>query len=179
MCFGSNPDVDSEVDIAVALNVAPTSQPTAQVLVGSGTSVAAGQVIADRERMRFEAVGLDADGDDIHLEVELRPAGSAFLGQATSVGSPVPSGSVASCTISLSPGSFDWQSRIVDSAGAGSAWTPFAGAGVADFRVEWSGSAGTACGSSASGGVTGILASLAFALALRRQLKSDPRRFPA
>jgi hypothetical protein len=93
----------------------------------------------NRADILLEASLTDADGDAVRLELEVRAIDIPFSNLATTSGSLVPSGTLASIIVpGLSVGEYHWQARAVDVGGRPSAWTSFGGNadGVRDFGIE-------------------------------------------
>ncbi len=90
--------------------------------------------------MKFTGTLADpVEGDQVKLEVELDPVGTAFAGDGLQAGALVDSGSAASVTISaLTPGPYHWRARTVDDEGATSAWVAFGDnpESIADFEIH-------------------------------------------
>jgi len=73
--------------------------------------------------LRFDATAGDPDTDAVMLQVELRPEGTPFTGQATDSGDFTASGGTVFCEVAPDAGTYGWQWRVVDSVGGASAWT--------------------------------------------------------
>ncbi|MBI2900454.1 MAG: hypothetical protein HYY17_09720, partial [Planctomycetes bacterium] len=102
----------------------------------------------------LRAVATDPEGGEWRLEVECAPVGTAFSGAATSTSAWTASGTQAEVASPiLAAGDYRWQYRLVDAAGAATAWTSFGGnaEGVRDFRVEPLSSTWSATGNFLSG----------------------------
>ncbi|MBX7120189.1 MAG: Ig-like domain-containing protein, partial [Gemmatimonadaceae bacterium] len=133
--FGAN--ASDAADLAVAIPDPPAS-PTllTQRRTDGTTDIALGGTTPETS-VRLGATVTDPDaGDQVRLEVELRPVGEALTNTATASSVPVAAGGIASVTI---PGLTDdtqyrWQARAVDQSGRASAWVRFSPSG-ATFRV--------------------------------------------
>jgi hypothetical protein len=137
--FGGNldnapPGTPADVDFIVntAGNTVPNAPAglnqftTADVIIASGAE--AGTTV------RFRATLSDAQLDGVRLQVEVRPLSTAFSNILSGESALVASGSAASVDVgNLPPGSYHWQSRVVDGSGSATAWTPFGGS--PDFTV--------------------------------------------
>jgi hypothetical protein len=86
-----------------------------------------------------KATPTDPDANPVKVQVEMRPAATAFTGVMTHESSFGVSGSPASVQIAGLSGSYHWQVRAVDSNGAASAWV--ANGGSPDFTANAAGGA--------------------------------------
>lgn len=139
VAFGGNPEVqvDYRIDIPEPPNL-PTS--LGQFRQNGQTVIAVGDS-TDQTTVVLKATVTDPDlGDQVRLEVEVRPVGVEFSNTATSASSLVASGATASASV---PGlatatNYHWQARAVDQAGRASPWIAFGGnsEGATDFRVR-------------------------------------------
>jgi hypothetical protein len=89
----------------------------------------------------FGATVSDTDGgQQVRLQVEVKPAGTAFNGTPSCQSPLVASGTAASCKLTtLTPGTgYHWRLRAADSRGGFSNWVSFAtnGEDAADFSVN-------------------------------------------
>ncbi len=129
---GGNPDF--VVDVPHPPN-APTALGQAR---GDGVGILTGASI-DTDVVILSGVGSDPDpGDMLRLEVEVRPVGLVFTGPTHS--SPaVPNGGQLQAIVGPLPGStaYHWRARVVDQAGATSAWVAYGGnaESATDFSV--------------------------------------------
>ena len=102
--------------------------------------------ITDENTVLFDGVVSDPDNNDVQLEVEVRPIGTAFTGTPTCTSDPaVASGSTASATCTgLSDGQYHWQARAKDSADITGQWLSAGGNPETspDFEVRTSGRSG-------------------------------------
>jgi hypothetical protein len=92
--------------------------------------------IGGRITFRGECVATvnDADGDNVTLEVEVRPAGTAFSNVATHTASGAAGSFLIASITGLADGDYHWQYRATDINGNASAWTPF---NVAAVHFTW------------------------------------------
>ncbi len=108
-----------------------------------------------------KATSTDPDANPVKLQVEMRPAATAFSGVMTHESIFGMSGSPASVQITGLSGAYHWQVRAVDSIGAASAWV--ANGGSPDFTANAAGGTtpvdtrdapnGDCSGSAGSGGI--------------------------
>jgi len=102
--------------------------------------------ITDENTVLFDGVVSDPDNDDVQLEVEVRPLGTAFTDTPTCTSGPaVPSGSTASATCTgLADGQYHWQARAKDSNDATGPWLSAGGNPETspDFEVRTGGRTG-------------------------------------
>jgi predicted phage tail protein len=79
-------------------------------------------------------------GQQVRLQIEVQPLGTAFAGTAHCQSALVASGTATSCSVGgLAPGTgYHWQTRTVDSRGGVSPWASYAmnGEDAADFAVN-------------------------------------------
>ncbi len=135
--FGANaPDA---VDFAIAIPDAPTAPASMTQRKSDGTTPIAAAGVTDESSVMLGATLNDLDaGDQLRLEVELRPLAQAFTNTATSTSVAVGPGNTATVTVAgLVDGvSYKWQARTVDQTARASAWTPFVPSGAA-FRTAF------------------------------------------
>ena len=100
--------------------------------------IAVGGVTAFKT-VEIRAAVTDPDGDQVHLEAEIRPVTVFFTGEPTVAGAPVASGQTAGVTWTGIPdGPYHWQVRTVDENGERSPWVSFGDNSevLADFRID-------------------------------------------
>ena len=115
------------------------SESLAQLLNDSATAIAIGASIS-QAGVVLRAVASDPDaGDSLHLEVEVRPVGTAFIGTPTAAGDRVANGAQAWVGVAglADNAAYHWQCRTVDQTGRIGAWVPFRSNSetAADFTV--------------------------------------------
>lgn len=139
-----------EADFSIRSNDGPAASTASQADADSGAGIGAGGQVNGTAGVRLQAVVDDPDGDRVRIEVEVRPAGSAFTGLPTAAGALVDDGGTAWVVVELPAGRYEWHYRGVDEFGAGTAWTAFAPEG---FSVAPLGSiGGRFCGAAAPAG---------------------------
>ena len=136
--FGGN--AESVADFHVSIPQAPAAPGGLIQLHADGVTTIATGGITDEATVLFQATLTDPDpGDQLRLEIEVRPVGTAFTNVATASSTPVASGSVGTATLAgvTDNVAYHWQARTVDQTGRASAWSSFGGNAetVADFRV--------------------------------------------
>ncbi|HSD31080.1 MAG TPA: Ig-like domain-containing protein [Gemmatimonadales bacterium] len=121
---------------------APTFQNQNQYQA-NGTTVIAVGADATSQTVVFKAQLNDVDpGDQLVLQVEAEPVGTAFDNNPSGVSAAVPTGATATVTLSglTIDTDYHWQLRAVDNGGAGrsTAWTPFGNnpESAADFHIS-------------------------------------------
>ncbi len=93
----------------------------------SVSGIQTGSTVPDLDLV-FSAMVTDADpGDQLRLELEIRPVGNAFTGTPTHTSAPSSSGdTVYTLAAGLSDNtSYHWQTRTSDETGRASDWVPF------------------------------------------------------
>lgn len=135
--FGGN--ATGATDFTISVPEAPSVPSTlVQRRTDDVTPIAAGGS-TEQSIVRIGATLLDSDpGDQVRLEVEVRPVGTAFSNAATVSSAPVASGAGAMVTVIglLDDVAYRWQARAVDASNRASAWVAFNGGGTA-FRVAF------------------------------------------
>ncbi|HEX4104475.1 MAG TPA: hypothetical protein VHZ04_03325, partial [Candidatus Paceibacterota bacterium] len=94
---------------------------------------------ADANSVRFEStVSSFFASDTLAMQVEVEPFTIPFTGKPTATSAIVPSGAVASTTVSgLAAGTYHWQARTVDAVnGSSSVWTEYRAVGNIDFNIQ-------------------------------------------
>jgi hypothetical protein len=88
----------------------------------------------------FRGTVSDPDaGQQVRLQVETQPVGTAFSGAVHCESPLVASGTATTCSVSsLTVGTYHWQARTVDSSGMAGAWASYAtnAETAADFKVN-------------------------------------------
>src|SRR5207302_559041 len=112
---------------------------TAQFQSDGVTAIPVGGTASGRSVI-FKATVTDPNpGDQLRLEVEVKPVGTAFNGVVTGTGPTVANGTVATAAVAgLSDNTaYHWRSRAVDQTSRASAWAPFGNnaESATDFRV--------------------------------------------
>jgi large repetitive protein len=138
VAFGGN--ADDAADVRVAISEPPLAPTNIGQFRSDGVTAIAVGAATDEPTVVFKGTVSDPDpSDQLRLEVEVRPFGSAFTGVPTAAGVLVANGTVASVTVTglADGGRYHWRVRAVDQATQTSDWVPFAGAGqtTEDFRV--------------------------------------------
>lgn len=154
--FGANPEDRDEVDIQTLPNLQPEALGFDQHRASTGATARRGELLWDETAVVFRVEAVDADGDFVQLLVEVQPAGAPFTSAPGSVftSGQLLGGGRLEVTAPLSPGSYHWRFKLVDSYGNHGAWTRFSESGSeADFVLRfYGGSLGdrNACGGSAA-----------------------------
>ncbi|MBI4422035.1 MAG: Ig-like domain-containing protein, partial [Gemmatimonadetes bacterium] len=111
----------------------------AQFRADSATSVLTGEATAS-STVVLRATLADPDGDQVRLEVEVKPVGAEFTGTGTAVSAAVSSGAGATARVSgLADGtSYHWRARAIDQTGRPGPWAAYGGNAEdeADFTVR-------------------------------------------
>jgi hypothetical protein len=133
VAFGGNPDF--VVNVLHPPNV-PTTLGQAR---GDGTGLLTGAT-TDTNVVLLGAVVSDQDvGDQLRLEVEVRPVGTAFSGPTHSSAAVVDGGALQ-VQVGPLPGatSYHWRARAVDQMGDSSSWVSYGGnsESAADFSIS-------------------------------------------
>ncbi len=136
--FGGN--AETAGDFRVAIPQAPAAPGALAQLKTDGTTAITLGGLTDEATALFRATLTDADpGDQIRLEVEVRPVGTAFSDAASGSSLPVATTGAATATITglADNVTYHWQARAVDQTGRASPWGSFGGnlETAADFRV--------------------------------------------
>lgn len=132
VAFGGNPDF--------AVNVLhPPNAPTTLGQATAGGAVLLTGATTDTNMVRLGAVVSDPDaGDQLRLEVEVRPLGTPFSAPTNS-SAPVVDGGALQVIVGPLPGatSYHWRARAVDQNGDTSSWVAYGGnaESAADFTV--------------------------------------------
>lgn len=136
VAFGANPETQADYVITYAT---PPDDPTGlgqyehnnQAIVPGGTTT--------QLTVTFKATISDPDGDQVKLEVEVRPFAIAFTGTPTDSSSLVTGGGQQQGQVSVSVVSstdYHWQARTADQGGKASGWVAFGTGTAPDFHVQ-------------------------------------------
>jgi hypothetical protein len=127
LSFGGNPDGEIDFTVNTSTNIVPADPANlSQHDTESGAPEAVG-FLDDDQTLFFKATVSDPNTlQTVTLEVEVQPVATAFTGNPTSVATAA----------GLADGSYHWQARAVDSAGASSGWVSFGG--NAETAVDFS-----------------------------------------
>jgi hypothetical protein len=138
VAFGGN--AETEADFSVTVPGQPSAPTAANQLRGdSTTGILLGSTI-DETVVVFSANLTDPDpGDQVRLELELRPATDNFIGLPTATSPLVTNGSTAFVRVTNvgDDTGYHWRVRAVDDGGAAGAWVSFGANpdGDVDFAV--------------------------------------------
>jgi probable HAF family extracellular repeat protein len=121
-----NEGVSASRSFTVAVNNPPNIPTGLGQFKSNGTTpIAVGDTI-DETTVVFKATVSDPDGNNVKLQVEVKPIGTAFSNVATTESSLVSNGLVAQLTVTgLPQGSYHWQARAVDGLDSPSLWVSF------------------------------------------------------
>ncbi|MGA2384408.1 MAG: invasin domain 3-containing protein, partial [Gemmatimonadales bacterium] len=117
-------------DFRIAIPRPPNLPAALAQLKNNGTTAIAVGATTDQSTVQFQVVVSDSDpADQVRLDVEVQPVGTAFVNAAGASSPLVAGGSVATATIAgLSDNvGYHWQARAVDQTGSAGAWTSFGG----------------------------------------------------
>src|SRR5690349_12382563 len=136
--FGGN--AESGADFSTSIPVPPNA-PTAlgQFQSDGSTAIPVGGSTTGRSAI-FKATVTDSNpGDQLRLDVEVQPVGTAFKNSPTGSGAPVANGGVATATLAglTDNTAYHWQARAVDQTGRAGPWVSFGNNAetATDFRV--------------------------------------------
>ncbi len=124
-------------DFTVVVNNPPAAPAgLGQFRIDGVTAIAVGGTTAQGSVIMRGTI-TDPDGDQVRLQIEVRPAATPFSNVATQTSGLVGSGSTVDVTFPIpGVGGYHWQARTVDASGAGSApWTLFNAAGTHFTRI--------------------------------------------
>jgi hypothetical protein len=178
-----------ERDVWLRRWVSPKIQELGQFESDGVTPVPLGATSENRQFMLKATPRREVSGNILMIEVELRPVGETFTGQATHLSTPVASGMTAAVnTSNLAVGAWHWRARTVTLLGPSGNWMSFGSnaENQADFTVApppplpdpVSDADGGGGGGGSSGGSCGLLGLeavavyLAIRLALRRRRRA-------
>src|SRR2546425_2768573 len=136
--FGGNSE--SAADFSTSVPVAPSAPTGLAQFQSDGTTAIGLGGTANGRSVTFQAVVTDPNpGDQLRLEVEAQPVGTAFSGTASGSGSSVANGGIATAVVAgLSDNtSYHWRARTVDQTNRSSDWVSFGSnpESATDFRV--------------------------------------------
>ncbi len=138
IAFGANPETDA--DFATTIPQPPALPADLVQLQSDGnTAIPVGGTAPGRSVI-FKATVTDPNpGDQLRLEVEVKPVGTVFNGVVTATGPSVASGAPATAALAgLSDNTaYHWGARAVDQTSRASAWVSFGNnaESATDFRV--------------------------------------------
>ncbi len=136
--FGTNGDPDGE-DFFTVVSLLPDLPSGLAQARTDGEELDPGDTTPERQ-VRISAAVSDPDGDDVGIEVEVKPVDVPFNETDLSRSSDVASGGTASVVVgNLTDGvSYHWRARTVDAVSLRSDWVSFGGNpdGEADFMVD-------------------------------------------
>jgi hypothetical protein len=128
VAFGGNGE--SAPDFRIAVPEGPSTPAGLGQLRSDGTTAVALGAVVPEGSLVFSGVLQDVDaGDQLRLEVEVRPVGTPFTGTPTGSSVPVTSGQTAAATIAGLPDDteYHWRARTTDQSGLSSGWVSFGG----------------------------------------------------
>src|SRR5882762_2125041 len=138
--FGGN--AEGAPDFSTAVPVPPDAPTGLAQFQGDGSTAIPVGGTAPNRAVFFKAAVSDPNPEDqLHLEIEVVPVGTAFRNGPTGSGTPVANGSIATAsnTVPLTDNTpYHWQARAVDQTGRSSdGWVPFGSnqESEPDFRV--------------------------------------------
>jgi adhesin/invasin len=126
--FGSNTDPD-DADFRTVVSDLPRAPTGLDQLLSNGTSIAVGGITSE-SIVDFRATVSDPDGDNVQLQVELRPVGEDFAGTPDAIASSAPfaSGTTITLPVPVSDRTdYHWRARAVDANGLEGPWVAFGG----------------------------------------------------
>ena len=159
MAFGTNADPGG-VDFVTVVSRLPDLPTVLAQARTDGTPIATGATTPERQ-VRTSATVSDPDGDDVRIEVEVKPVGTDFDGTPSGASGAVASGGTAEFTIGglTDDVSYRWRVRAADANNLFSDWVEFGGNGdEADFVVDVGASGVDPAASSVETDVTSISA---------------------
>ena len=121
------------------LNTAPLAPGLPEQYRADGVTAIALGGATSQSTVVVHAFLVDADGDSIRLELELKPIGVAFDGALSGISAFLPNGSDIYLAVgSIASGRYHWRVRATDSNGTSSTWSIYAGnpESDADFVVR-------------------------------------------
>ncbi|HYL22042.1 MAG TPA: carboxypeptidase regulatory-like domain-containing protein, partial [Gemmatimonadales bacterium] len=136
--FGGN--AESTSDFSTSIPVPPNAPTAMGQFQGDGnTAIAVGGTATGRSVI-FKATVTDSNpGDQLRLDVEAEPVGTAFKNSPSGSGAPIANGAIATATLAglTDNTAYHWQARIVDQTGRAGPWASFGNNAetATDFRV--------------------------------------------
>jgi hypothetical protein len=123
--FGTNPD--GQTDFAISNSNNPPGIPSgANQYKNDGTTVIPTGGDTNEMTVKFKATVSDPDLNTVKLQVEVKPRGVDFDGNASGESALVASGTQVTVTVSgLANGQYVWRYRAIDSFGHAGFWTDF------------------------------------------------------
>jgi hypothetical protein len=136
--FGGN--AESVTDFSTSIPVPPNAPTVLGQFQSDGKTVIAVGGTATGRSVIFKATVTDSNpGDQLRLDIEVQPVGTAFQNSPSGSGAPVANGGVATATLAgLSDNTaYHWQARAVDQTGRAGPWASFGSNAetATDFRV--------------------------------------------
>ena len=136
--FGGN--AESAPDFSTSIPVPPNAPAVLGQFQSDGKTVIVVGGTATGRSVIFKATVTDSNpGDQLRLDVEAQPVGTAFQNSPSGSGAPVANGGVATATLAgLSDNTaYHWQARAVDQTGRAGPWASFGNNAetATDFRV--------------------------------------------
>ena len=127
-------------DFQVVASQPPNVPSVLAQLKSDGTTAIGIGSATNQSTVLFQALVSDPDlADQVRLEVEVQPVGTAFTNLATGSSAPVLQGNRATATIAglLDNVAYHWQARGVDQSGRAGPWASFGGnaESAADFTI--------------------------------------------
>jgi hypothetical protein len=126
--FGANTDPDG-ADFRTVVSDLPREPTGLDQLLSNGTSIGVGGITTE-STVDFRATLSDPDGDNVQLQVELRPVGEDFAGTPDAIASSAPfaSGTTVRLRVPVSDRTdYHWRARAVDANGLEGPWVAFGG----------------------------------------------------
>lgn len=117
-----------------SFGAAPSAPGSMEQRIPGGAAVPEGGTIG--VNVEFTAQISDPEGDDVRLEVEAIPTGTAFTGEPTHLGAIGASGGTVTTTAVFPGGSWQWKARARDVNGNSSAWVDFGDPAAVDYVVD-------------------------------------------
>jgi hypothetical protein len=128
MSFGTNSDPD-DTDFRTVVSDLPNAPTGLEQLRTDDTALAVGESTTE-STVDFRATISDPDNDNVQLQVELRPVGTAFTGSPDAISSSAlfASGTTVRLRVPVSDRTdYHWRTRAVDNNGLEGPWVSFGG----------------------------------------------------